>query len=288
MAITFKNDQSFAVQPVLQSTILAAGLGIFVTDQLLDPSDPSITGTSCESSQIVNCGEVTRTLNPGADTIGSFGFMSAGFDFDVSVGGTSVYSLAGDISSDVAGFTTNFNGADAILNGFGLTSSPGSLWARSYAWQDTVVDIVIPGLLQPGESVTAIYTITTTSFLKGSCSQQSLVSGEAVTVCPIAFSSFGDPIRSGGTINNPSQLAPGSFLTANGLIDGLTFDAIGRFKLPTEHIDPLTGRMTAILPGVTIFPDDGPTVPEPASWALMIAGFGMVGSALRRRRALIA
>ena len=28
----------------------------------------------------------------------------------------------------------------------------------------------------------------------------------------------------------------------------------------------------------------GPSVPEPASWALMIAGFGMVGSALRRRR----
>ncbi len=28
----------------------------------------------------------------------------------------------------------------------------------------------------------------------------------------------------------------------------------------------------------------GPGVPEPASWALMIAGFGMVGSALRRRR----
>ncbi|HPU15679.1 MAG TPA: PEPxxWA-CTERM sorting domain-containing protein [Polymorphobacter sp.] len=28
----------------------------------------------------------------------------------------------------------------------------------------------------------------------------------------------------------------------------------------------------------------GPSVPEPASWALMIGGFGMVGAALRRRR----
>lgn len=30
----------------------------------------------------------------------------------------------------------------------------------------------------------------------------------------------------------------------------------------------------------------GNAVPEPASWALMIAGFGLVGTALRRRRAL--
>ncbi|MBA3895889.1 MAG: PEPxxWA-CTERM sorting domain-containing protein [Sphingomonadaceae bacterium] len=29
-------------------------------------------------------------------------------------------------------------------------------------------------------------------------------------------------------------------------------------------------------------------VPEPASWAMMIAGFGMAGVALRRRRALAA
>jgi hypothetical protein len=29
-------------------------------------------------------------------------------------------------------------------------------------------------------------------------------------------------------------------------------------------------------------------VPEPAAWALMIAGFGLVGAALRRRTAAIA
>jgi hypothetical protein len=29
-------------------------------------------------------------------------------------------------------------------------------------------------------------------------------------------------------------------------------------------------------------------VPEPASWALMIGGFGLAGAALRRRKALVA
>lgn len=35
-------------------------------------------------------------------------------------------------------------------------------------------------------------------------------------------------------------------------------------------------------------PDTGGGVPEPATWALMITGFGMAGVALRRRRALAA
>jgi hypothetical protein len=33
---------------------------------------------------------------------------------------------------------------------------------------------------------------------------------------------------------------------------------------------------------------DPPAVPEPASWALFIAGFGLTGAMLRRRRALAA
>jgi hypothetical protein len=32
----------------------------------------------------------------------------------------------------------------------------------------------------------------------------------------------------------------------------------------------------------------GPAVPEPASWAMLIAGFGLIGAAMRRRRAVAA
>lgn len=35
-------------------------------------------------------------------------------------------------------------------------------------------------------------------------------------------------------------------------------------------------------------PDAAPGgVPEPASWAMMLSGFGMVGTALRRRKAIV-
>lgn len=35
---------------------------------------------------------------------------------------------------------------------------------------------------------------------------------------------------------------------------------------------------------IVITYDEVPAVPEPATWALMLAGFGMIGSAMRRRR----
>jgi microcystin-dependent protein len=35
-------------------------------------------------------------------------------------------------------------------------------------------------------------------------------------------------------------------------------------------------------------PDVAPPVPEPATWAMMIAGFAMAGAALRRRQAALA
>jgi hypothetical protein len=54
-------------------------------------------------------------------------------------------------------------------------------------------------------------------------------------------------------------------------------------------IDP---TFAALNPGVSLAINSGsgpaPGVPEPASWALMIAGFGLAGAALRRRRTALA
>jgi hypothetical protein len=36
------------------------------------------------------------------------------------------------------------------------------------------------------------------------------------------------------------------------------------------------------------FADDGGVVPEPATWAMMITGFGLVGAAMRRRKSIAA
>jgi hypothetical protein len=46
---------------------------------------------------------------------------------------------------------------------------------------------------------------------------------------------------------------------------------------PTADLDAASGHLTSL---------SAAAVPEPASWALMISGFGLVGGAMRRTRAM--
>lgn len=49
-----------------------------------------------------------------------------------------------------------------------------------------------------------------------------------------------------------------------------------------------TSESGVFKPGMLALPGQGGAVPEPATWAMMILGFGMAGSALRRRRFVVA
>jgi len=88
-----------------------------------------------------------------------------------------------------------------------------------------------------------------------------------------------------GTFRHPGLLAgaliwddsPLSFTTANGGAFTVTFNNIAGFTPGGDAKG-----------SVTIHVDSAGAVPEPATWAMMIAGFGLAGAALRRRRALAA
>jgi len=87
-------------------------------------------------------------------------------------------------------------------------------------------------------------------------------------------------LQAGAGASGPGSIAlsdfSGSFkFPTNGVFnlpDGVTANA-GDYLVNNRFIDPLA-------------PAGG--VPEPASWALMIAGFGLAGAALRKRRKLAA
>jgi hypothetical protein len=95
---------------------------------------------------------------------------------------------------------------------------------------------------------------------------------------------------------NSFALAPGAVTSSGNMISGLVSIA----ALPStgfaaaDYTFNLWPRLTGIAgtPGISDFAPDasniGSVVPEPASWALMIAGFGLTGAALRRRRAIVA
>lgn len=62
---------------------------------------------------------------------------------------------------------------------------------------------------------------------------------------------------------------------------------------PGSYSFDVTTQCTIICPagfGIRLdsAPGIGPGVPEPAGWALLIAGFGLTGAAMRRRRSVVA
>lgn len=79
-------------------------------------------------------------------------------------------------------------------------------------------------------------------------------------------------------------------------IAGFNWHGVLRFVFPTPTSSltmdvvapedlPLWSGFTIGIPSASPPP---PVIPEPATWAMLIAGFGIVGSALRRRRSLAA
>lgn len=78
----------------------------------------------------------------------------------------------------------------------------------------------------------------------------------------------GDGITDLGLSTNALRLSFNDFLLGGRLVTG----------------DVILGHSQASISGYEVAPPASP-VPEPASWALMIAGFGLIGAAARTRRA---
>jgi PEP-CTERM motif-containing protein len=89
------------------------------------------------------------------------------------------------------------------------------------------------------------------------------------------YFAFGGVFTAGSLIwDNPVQ----NFTTADGSTFSVSFGDLRGVTFGSNAIAPVTITVDSV----------AAAVPEPASWALMIGGFGMAGAMLRRRQSLAA
>lgn len=249
--ISFVNDGSTAVRPQLLSTILPAGFGIYVGD----------AGGSCAPASVTECAETTRGLTfagfvPSVGGLYPDALAGASFGFQILSDGVEIYSLKGSVTlrhdavSDT-NFLTQDLSASASLSGFGVVSPAGSDQWIGYAWDPTALALTFPTILGVGESRTMTYVTTTSAF------SSAVAPGNSSSPLLIGYSAFGDPVGRGGTIGR------------------IVFSPLA-FALPSFSF----ARLSFLAE-----PSPPAAVPEPSTWLLLIAGFGLVGRALRARRA---
>lgn len=237
------------------STIIPAGMGFYIQDR---------TGDATGSNIYTGYGQTSTAVFDDLFAVTGAGqFAYSGFDFYVTSGESTLYSLSGymSLAFDESGILTRTFGlgaAQVALTGF--TSAYDNDFAWAYAWDATDIDFDIDALLAPGDQYDINYTTTVYSSTNAACLN--------ATTCLVAYSGFGDPIGRGGGVSFAAR--GGQTSSFDNPITGIIFDPndLDRFELVNVSYDP---------PG-------GGAVPEPATWMMMILGFGMLGAALRRRR----
>jgi hypothetical protein len=277
--VNFKNDTNSAVNTTLDSTIIPGGFGFYVGNLAGNPTlqDP---GFNTDLNQAPLASDVNQTpevsqgsffdvdsYNPSPWNIGN-----ASFSFKILSGSTVVASYTASLALYLTGppgaaptgvdpvLTDSFS---TPLTNFGAISVDDPTKAVGYQWDATNISVPL-GELAAGASTSLTYetSVTTDSESPGV---------PAFGYDLIAYAGFGDPIRkSAGTGTDPYfpllELDAPTFDAATGELSAGAFQAYAPAQLPLDDID-----LTA-------------PAPEPGTWMLMLAGVGLVGSTLRRRR----
>ncbi len=270
IGITFTNDAQIPVRPQLQSVIDPGGFGIYLGNT-----------AGCAIATTAGCPQVTpasgltfaNLTRNGAPPAGA-DLGGASFSFTISSGSNVMESLSGSItlyynaadpSSPIV--VTNLAGLAATLTNFGLETPAGSSSAIGYNWGQTNLSVNFPpGLVPPGASDSLTYTTVVSSYSRADC---------AAACELVAYGGFGDPIALGGGSGGDEavrQLLSPLGAPGDDLIKGVTYTDF-YYGLPT-YKDGILSLPFAV------------GVPEPAGWALMLLGSGLLGQHLRRRRAL--
>ncbi len=121
------------------------------------------------------------------------------------------------------------------------------------------------------------------------CDGGGLVCGSGSFTLDLGFQSAtdfsgGDPLDFIGSISLEADAFAGrtQYSDRFGMLAGTAFAFID----PLITLNPALGNQYSLTVGGGLVSNATPGVPEPATWALMLGGFGLVGNLMRRRRAV--
>ncbi len=281
VAIDLTADADSGTIDRLVSSVFGSTFGFYVAG--FGSGDPACAGITLPTCGVADSGagfaELFNQVSVGSS------IATTHIAFDVLLDGAVVRSIAGSIemiasSAGQVTFVEDFgSGADSlgsVLKNFRFDGIDN--YAYGYIWDDTAFTALFPDALEIGESGTVTYRITTETM---SLADARIPTSNAV----IAYACFPDPVgRGGGNNSSDSLRAP---LRAMNFAGNESDDTCDDFSNPDTRKYAL--QLPTLKDGAVVFgPGDTPGVPEPTSWAMLIAGFGIVGVGLRRRRVALA
>ena len=265
----------------LHSTITPAGMGFYVAN--VGDGSCILSGTCAQVREGSAYDFAAFAAAPG-----SFGAFAA-FDFSVTTSADGfadrlLYSVKGNLQlSKDGGLIVSEDTADgfAKLRNFALQTPPagGDIPYHSLGYNWGATNFSVTGSLFETDFQTVSYRTSVYSYTNAACLTGGTGVDLGVRACLLAYSGFGDPIGR-GVFSAASEAA------AAPMRDIGLFNHDDDEKKPPVHIDGLTfSSFTLNAPRI----EGGALVlrapvPEPAAWALMIMGFGVVGATIRRRR----
>lgn len=268
--IDFTGDTPGGEVDRLVSVVFGSSFGFYVGD---------FGGGGCTGANLPGC-EITDNgigfsgvllgINPVRD-----GLAGTSISFEVLLDGNLVRSLNGSITMIRDGngsiaFVEDFgSGDDALGNaliGFGLSES--NNYAHFYSWDQTNLTTMFDDPIGFEESGTVTFRVRSETWVQTRSNDTNGV---------VAFGCISDPLGRGGRSAGVSGLRAQSFDLPR-QFETICDDYVDEAGQPETVYEVDLPR---IEDGAIVFTPGA--VPEPATWAMLIAGFGLVGTAARRR-----
>lgn len=253
------------------STIIPAGFGFYLANV-----DSCVTFSSCR--QVTGLGADLAFLKPSVTSLPSISTQTviglASFDFRIKDQNTELYRVSGtlrltyDSVLDRAFVVPSpFTPSGGSLNGFIRSTAGSDPSAVGYAWDSTDVSFALGQGMHRLSYSTAVHS-------------WSLANPLACGASLVAFSGFGDPVGRGGGVEEFSFSSASSEGSSGSASSFGSQDCVSNGDIEGVNFTRASYRAPVLDGGVLTY---SAAVPEPATWALMIGGFGLAGVALRRR-----